>query len=67
MLEIALNQTALGRQAVDVCRALRKGKPSVQVGHGLLHEGKLVVNPLHLNDERTTVLARRLQEELNPR
>jgi L-seryl-tRNA(Ser) seleniumtransferase len=65
-LEIAVDEAALGRPALEVCRRLRRGRPPVQVGHGLLHEGKLVVHPLHLNDERTAVLARRLREELTP-
>jgi D-glucosaminate-6-phosphate ammonia-lyase len=50
-----------------VCRALRRGRPPVQVGHGLLHEGKLLINPLLLNDERTATLTRRLREELTAR
>ena len=37
---------------------------AIDVGHGQLHEGKLIINPLHLTDERTTTLARRLREEL---
>ncbi len=64
LLEIALvgaNRSAL---AIEICRRLRKGKPPVYVGHGLLHEGKLTVNPLHLNEERTSALARRLRDEL---
>lgn len=61
LLEIALDEGS----AVEVCGRLRRGRPPVQVGHGLLHEGKLVVNPLHLDDERTAVLARRLREELS--
>ena len=61
LLEITLT----GKKcAFDVCRALRKGKPSVQVNHGQLAAGKLVINPLHLNDERTNALIRRLQAEL---
>src|SRR5262249_11506157 len=67
LLEVTLDEGAGGRPALEVCRALRRGRPSVQVGHGLLHEGTLLVNPLHLNDERTAVLARRLREELTPR
>jgi L-seryl-tRNA(Ser) seleniumtransferase len=50
--------------ALEVCRRLRQGRPPVQVGHGLLHEGKLVIHPLHLNEERSAALARRLREEL---
>jgi L-seryl-tRNA(Ser) seleniumtransferase len=64
LLEIAVDEQALGRTALEVCRRLRRGKPPVQVGHGALHESKLMINPLHLNEERTAVLARRLQEEL---
>jgi D-glucosaminate-6-phosphate ammonia-lyase len=51
--------------AVEVCRRLRRGRPAVQVGHGLLYEGTLVVNPLHLDDEQSAILARRLREELS--
>ncbi|MBM4073251.1 MAG: aminotransferase class V-fold PLP-dependent enzyme [Planctomycetes bacterium] len=64
ILYITLDEKALGRSAIEVCRRLRQGKPSVQVGHGMLHESKLYVNPLNLNEERAAVLARRLREEL---
>ena len=66
LLEIALDEGAVGRTALEVCRGLRRGRPPVQVGHGLLHEGKLVINPLHLDDARAAVLARRLRDELSP-
>jgi L-seryl-tRNA(Ser) seleniumtransferase len=65
-LEVALDEGAVGRTALEVCRALRRGRPPVHVGHGRLHEGTLVVNPLDLDDGRTAVLARRLREELAP-
>lgn len=64
LLEIALREALLGRSALDVCRALRRGRPPIQVGHGRLHEGKLIINPLNLNAEQADVLARRLVEEL---
>jgi D-glucosaminate-6-phosphate ammonia-lyase len=67
LLEIALDERALGRSALEVCRGLRRGRPSVQVGHGLLAEGKLLVNPLHLDEGRTAVLIRRLRDELTRR
>ena len=67
LLEIALAEEVVGRTALEVCRALRRGRPPVQVGHGLLHEGKLVINPFHLDDGRAAVLARRLRDELAPR
>ncbi len=52
------------RSAFEVCRGLRRGKPAVQVGHLKLAQGTLVVNPLHLNAERTATLIARLQEEI---
>lgn len=64
LLEIALDEAALGRSAVDICRALRQGRPSVHVRHDLLADAKLAINPLHLNEERTTLLIQRLREEL---
>jgi L-seryl-tRNA(Ser) seleniumtransferase len=66
LLEVALDEAALGRTALEVCRRLRRGDPPIQVGHALLHEGKLIVHPLCLKDEQTVVLARRLREELTP-
>lgn len=53
-----------GADAFAVCRRLRRGRPPIQVGHVLLAEGTLVINPLHLDDDSATVLARRLREEL---
>ncbi len=61
VLEITLTGK---KSAFDVCRALRRGKPAVQVGHMKLGQGTLVVNPLHLNDERTVALIKRLTLEL---
>jgi D-glucosaminate-6-phosphate ammonia-lyase len=61
MLEIFLTGK---RSGFEVCRALRQGKPSVQVGHMKLVQGTLLINPLHLNDERTSILIQRLIVEL---
>ncbi|WP_044149532.1 aminotransferase class V-fold PLP-dependent enzyme, partial [Singulisphaera acidiphila] len=66
VLEISLDEAGLGRPALDVCRRLRHGSPPVYVGHGLLDKGKLVINPLHLNEARTATLIRRLGDELRP-
>lgn len=62
LLEITL---AGKKSAFEVCRALRQGKPAVQVGHWKLGLGTLVIHPLHLNEERTAALIRRLQDELS--
>ncbi|MBI3840323.1 MAG: aminotransferase class V-fold PLP-dependent enzyme [Planctomycetia bacterium] len=67
ILEIVVDQGALGRTAIEVCRDLRSGTPPCYVGHSALREGRLIINPLHLNDDRTAELARRLREELTPR
>ncbi len=65
LLELTLEEGKLGRSAWDVCRRLRGGKPPVHAGHGKLAEGKLVINPLHLNEARTAAVLRRLREELS--
>ncbi len=64
LLEIALDEPQLGKTAFEVCHALRSGSPPCYVGHALLAAGRLVVNPLHLDDAKTAQLARRLSEEL---
>jgi D-glucosaminate-6-phosphate ammonia-lyase len=63
-LEVGLDGADPGRSAFEVCRQLRRGRPPVQVGHGALPEGKLLINPLNLNEERAAILAGRLKEEL---
>jgi L-seryl-tRNA(Ser) seleniumtransferase len=64
LLEIVVDAGAVGRSALEVCRRLRNGRPPVYPGHGLVYEGKLVINPMHLNDDRTRALIARLREEL---
>jgi len=64
-LEIALDENQLGKTAFEVCEKLRNGTPAVYVSHGKLSEGKLVIMPLWLNDERTAGLIQRLNEELS--
>ncbi|REK09869.1 MAG: aminotransferase class V-fold PLP-dependent enzyme [Planctomycetota bacterium] len=64
ILEILVDERALGRTAIEVCRALRAGLPPCYVGHAALAEGTLVINPLHLDERNTPELARRLREEL---
>src|SRR5712691_905894 len=64
LLEIAIDEKALGRDAFAVCRRLRDGDPPIYVGHLRLPQGKLVIHPMNLDDENATVLTRRLREEL---
>ena len=65
LLEITIDQAAIGKSAIEVCRALRQGEPPIYVSHSALREGKLRVNPLHLDESSSEVLAARLREELN--
>lgn len=66
ILELALDEAALGRSTVEVCRRLRAGRPPVYVGHGGVYEGTLTINPLHMTADRTTALIARLHVELTP-
>jgi L-seryl-tRNA(Ser) seleniumtransferase len=61
LLEITLGGQ---KSAFEACRALRHGKPSVQVGHLKLAQGALMINPLHLNADRTRALIERLRAVL---
>ncbi|MCP4169922.1 MAG: aminotransferase class V-fold PLP-dependent enzyme [Fuerstiella sp.] len=65
LLEITVDSAALGRSAMEVCRALRGGSPPVYVGHAGLHEGRLQINPVCLTAAVETELTRRLLEELS--
>jgi L-seryl-tRNA(Ser) seleniumtransferase len=67
ILEITIDEKSLGRTAFDVCRSLRAGSPPCYVGHVGLPEGKLMINPLHLDEKGASELARRLKEELTPK
>ena len=66
LLEIAVDETAAGRSAFEICKALRAGSPPVYVSHGKLSDRVLVVNPLCLDDAGAATLAQRLSEELAP-
>ena len=64
LLEIAINEAAAGRGAIEICQSLRNGVPPIYVSHSGLQEGKLLINPLHLNDNNTETLAERIRQEL---
>jgi L-seryl-tRNA(Ser) seleniumtransferase len=66
LLEIAVDEKALGRTALEVCRRLRRGNPPIYVSHGRLYQGRLVIHPMHLDQDAAQVLTRRLREELSP-
>ena len=64
LLEIAVDEEAVGRGAMEICQSLRNGVPPIYVNHGGLREGKLLINPLHLNDSNVETLAERIRQEL---
>ncbi|MDG1893836.1 MAG: aminotransferase class V-fold PLP-dependent enzyme [Fuerstiella sp.] len=65
VLEIFIDAAALGKSAMDVCRALRGGSPPVYVGHAGLSEGRLQINPICLHDAAVSGLIKRLLEEMS--
>jgi D-glucosaminate-6-phosphate ammonia-lyase len=64
LLEITVDEDAVGKSAFEICASLRAGSPPVYAGHGKLAQGTLIVNPLHLDDAAADTLAQRVREEL---
>jgi L-seryl-tRNA(Ser) seleniumtransferase len=64
LLEIIVDEAALGKTAIEICRNLRQASPPVYVGHGRLHEGCLIINPICLDEQTSQALAKRLRDEL---
>ena len=64
LLEVTVDESALGKSAFEVCRRLRNGSPPIYVGHGHLAAGRLLINPLCIREEDVESLIRRLMEEL---
>ena len=62
-LEIAICHSSPAT-ALDLCRQLRQSSPPMYVGHGKLHEGKLVINPTCLCEDDVQPLLQRLGAEL---
>jgi len=66
LLDIVVDEDAVGKSAFDICASLRAGSPPIYAGHGKLAQGTLIVNPLHLDDAAADTLSRRIREELSP-
>ena len=64
LLHITLHGPNAGQAAVEMCRRLRRGTPPIYVGHRLLHEGTLLIHPMHLDDRAAETLTQRFREEL---
>jgi len=62
LLEI---KTTDGETAMRVCRDLRCGNPPIYLGHGAVKEGKLLVNPLHLDQKTAETIVARVHQNFN--
>ena len=56
-----IDVTPTGRSAMEICRELRAGDPSVFVGHSRLHDEILTVNPVCLSETQLPDLIRQLR------
>ena len=65
LLEVVVDETIVGRTAMEICGNLRRGNPPIYVSHGALAEGILRINPLHLDEATAGILAERIRQELN--
>jgi len=66
LLEIAIDEQLLGRNAFEITKQLRCATPSVYVNESRLHEGVLVLNPLGLEDRLVDALIERLRALATP-
>jgi L-seryl-tRNA(Ser) seleniumtransferase len=64
MLELALDETALGISAFEVSRRLRTGTPTVYVNENGLQEGVLILHAAGLEERLIEPLTQRLREVL---
>lgn len=64
LLIVSVDESAVGKSALEICRNLRNGSPPVYLGHGLLSKGQLSVNPLHLDEGSATALAESLRQQV---
>jgi len=61
VLELAVDEVALGVSAFEITRRLRCGTPSVYVNESRLHQGVLVLHPIGLEDGLLQPLTQRLR------
>jgi L-seryl-tRNA(Ser) seleniumtransferase len=60
LLEIQLNERALGRTAYDVAARLKEGKPPIHVGERKVMDGSILIHPVNLDEASMAVLLERL-------
>jgi len=60
VLEITVKETISGPTAMTICRDLRYENPPIYLGHARVKEGKLLVNPLHLDKKAAEIISERI-------
>jgi L-seryl-tRNA(Ser) seleniumtransferase len=65
LLTVTIDEKRAGKSALEICRSLRDGTPPIYLGHGLLGQGQLSVNPLHLDDSSATALGEALRAQVS--
>lgn len=66
ILNITIDEAALGKRAYDVLNELLDGSPSIALAESYAEFGIIGVNPHGLNDDDVEVVTRRLLEVLQP-
>jgi L-seryl-tRNA(Ser) seleniumtransferase len=66
ILNLTLDEKALGKRAYDVLNELLDGEPSIALAESYAEFGVIGVNPHGLDDEEVEIVSRRLTEVLRP-
>lgn len=67
LLEIQLNERALGFTAYDLVARLKKGTPPIHLGERKVMDGSILIHPANLSESSTAVVLERLRAELRRR
>ena len=65
VLEITVKETISGPTAMTICRDLRYENPPIYLGHARVKEGKLLVNPLHLDKKAAEIISERIHRSFS--
>ena len=65
VLEITVKETISGPTAMTICRDLRHENPPIYLGHARVKEGKLLVNPLHLDKKAAEIISERIHRSFS--
>jgi L-seryl-tRNA(Ser) seleniumtransferase len=63
LLIIQVDERALGKSALEICRNLRAGTPPIYLGHGMLQQSRLTVNPLHLDESDAAAIYKAIKAQ----